>query len=205
LGELYLGSSPGFRKVHARLVGSLDTHVIDFNVVDAPTDPADWYERELLRLSRDDLARVDLGTLALKNGETGFELEGVAEGEQLNPDKVEEFLRAVTSLSFLDELGDQGKDAFEQGELILEYTVTRKDGQHVKYTVVAPSEVDYYVLKASTYPYYFKVAKKTFDDLRALGRDQLVQAGERPEIGDRSSEIGDQGPEAGDQESEAGD
>jgi len=176
LEELYIGSSPGFRKVHARLGDAPDTHVIDFNAFDAPTNPADWYERDLLQLSSAELARVDLGAFALKRREQGFELEGLTEDEQPESDKVDEVVKVVTNVSFLDELGANGPEIFENSELILEYTVTQKDGKTVKYTVVGPSEADHYVLKASTYPYYFKVAKKKFDDLRALDRGQLVLA-----------------------------
>ena len=39
LGDVFLGSSPGFRKVHARLDGDELTHAIDFNAFDAPPGP----------------------------------------------------------------------------------------------------------------------------------------------------------------------
>lgn len=174
LNEVYLGSSPGFRKVHARLGGATNTYVIDFNTFDAPTDPADWRDRNLLKLPEAELERIDMGAFALARGAEGFELAGLAEGEQVKPEEIAEVVRSVTTLSFLDELADEGKAAFEQGELILEFSLKRKDANPVKYTIVAPGAGDHYILKASNRPFYFRVAKKKFDDLRAVDREQLV-------------------------------
>lgn len=175
LNEVYLGSSPGFRKVHARLGGATNTHVIDFNTFDAPTDPADWRDRDLLRLPEAELERIDMGAFALARGPEGFEVVGLAEEEEKKPEEIAEVVRAVTTLSFLDELADEGKAAFEQGELILEFSLKGKNANPVEYTIVAPGEGDHYILKASNRPFYFKVAKKKFDELRAVDREQLVQ------------------------------
>jgi hypothetical protein len=203
LGEVYLGTSPGFRKVHARLVGTPDTYAIDFNTFDAPMNPADWYDRDLLRVAEADIERIDMGAFALTRGEKGFELEGLAPDEQTNPGKAEEVVGDVTSLSFTDVMGKKGKDTFEQGQLILEFTVKGKDGKAVKYTVVAPSgQANYYILKSSNYPYYLKVAKKKFDDLRALDRAQLVQA--KAKVGGQKSEVGNQTSGEAGQRSEVG-
>jgi hypothetical protein len=196
LGEIYLGSSPGFRKVHARLVGAPNTNVIDFNTFDAPTNPTDWYDRDMLRVAEADIERIDMGAFALAHGEKSFELEGLSPTEKTNPKKAEEIVRDVTTLDFTDVMGEKGKDTFEQSELILEFTVKRKDGKTVKYTVVAPpGEADHYILKSSNYPYYLKVAKKKFDDLRALDRGQLVQA--KAGVGSQESEVGGQESEVG--------
>lgn len=176
LSEVYLGSSPGYRKVHARLEGSPNTHVIDFNAFDAATNPESWRDGDLLRLSEGDLEKIDMGAFALARGENGFEPVGMAENEQREPDAVAEVVRAVTTLHFTDELGDEGKKAFDQGELILEFSLKPKDREVVKYTVVAPAQADHYILKASNLPYFFAVPKKQFDDLRAVERKQLVQA-----------------------------
>lgn len=175
LAEVYLGSSPGFRKVHARLDGEANTYAIAFNVFDAPTNPADWYDRDLLRLTSGDLERIDMGAYALNRGDKGFDVEGLAADERTDTDKAREVVNKVTALSFTDELGDKGKETFEQSELVLEFEVKPKNSKPVKYTVVSPKEADDYILKASNYPYYFKVAKTKFDDLSKVDRGQLVK------------------------------
>jgi len=175
LGEIYLGSSPGFRKVHARLDGAANTYAIDFNAFDAPTNPADWYDRDLLRLADADLERIDMGSYALIRSENGFELEGLASDKQTNKARADQVVRAVTTLGFMDELGEKGQETFERSELVLQFKVKPKDGEPIEYTVVSPEAADHYVLKASKYPYHFKVGKKKFDDLRGTDRLQLVE------------------------------
>jgi len=40
---------------------------------------------------------------------------------------------------------------------------------------VSPQGEDYYILKASRYPYYFKVNKSKLDEVRNTARDELVK------------------------------
>jgi hypothetical protein len=65
---LYLGSSPAFRKVHARLEGENAVYVLDFNSYDAPATDLGWLDRELLALRN--LERITLGdqVFELSNG-----------------------------------------------------------------------------------------------------------------------------------------
>lgn len=178
LEQIYLGSSPGFRKVHARLDGASHTYAIDFNAFDAPTNPADWYDGDLLHLVSADLKRIDMGAYALTRGEKGFEVEGLAADEQTSTAEAEKVVGLVTTMGFMEELGEKGKEAFDESELILEFTVAPNDSQPVKYTVVSPKDADHYILKASHFPYYFKVAKSKFDELRKANRLQLVKGKE---------------------------
>ena len=46
---LYLGSSPGYRRVHARAAGADEVYSIDFSNYEAPTDPGQWLDKRLLR------------------------------------------------------------------------------------------------------------------------------------------------------------
>jgi hypothetical protein len=49
LAEVYLGTSPGFRQVHARVEGDDDVYSIDFAVHELPVDDGDWLDRSLFR------------------------------------------------------------------------------------------------------------------------------------------------------------
>jgi hypothetical protein len=46
--DLYLGTSPGFRKVHARLAGESDIYAITFANYDATTKAQDWLSKSLI-------------------------------------------------------------------------------------------------------------------------------------------------------------
>lgn len=48
-GDIYLGTSPGFRKVHARLAEADDVYAIEFANFEATTRPDDWLDKSLLQ------------------------------------------------------------------------------------------------------------------------------------------------------------
>ncbi len=50
---LYLGSSPGYRRVHARADGADEVYSIDFSNYEAPADADHWLDKQLLRPSGD--------------------------------------------------------------------------------------------------------------------------------------------------------
>lgn len=48
--EIYLGTSPGFRKVHARVGGEDRVYGVEFNTFDLPASPSDWLDQTLLQI-----------------------------------------------------------------------------------------------------------------------------------------------------------
>ncbi len=64
---LYLGSSPGYRRVHARADGADEVYSIDFSNYEAPADVDQWLDKKLLRPRGDvtAVARADGWALGL--------------------------------------------------------------------------------------------------------------------------------------------
>lgn len=178
LGDVFLGSSPGFRKVHARLDGDEHTYSIDFNAFDAPAEADQWYDTEILKTAVEDIARVDLGAYALKAEGAGFQIEGLRENEQTDEEGVRKLVRQVSEVAFTDILFDGGKSLFDAGKQVVEYTIEMKEGPPVTHRVVAPDEGGDYILKSSGLPHYFKVVPGPFDELRDTSRLQLVKGAE---------------------------
>ncbi len=175
LGDVFLGSSPGFRKVHARLDGDQHTYAIDFNAFDAPVDADPWYDTEILKTAVEDIARIDLGVYALKADDGGFQVQGLRENEETDTEPVRQFVERVTGVDFKDVLFNDGKALFEAGKPVLEYTIEMKEGSTIKHTVVSAEDGDDYILKSSAWPHYFKVDREGFDELRNTSRVQLVK------------------------------
>ena len=70
---LYLGSSPGIKKVHARVHGQDRIFSIDFSTFEISTQGKDWMDRNLLKLDGDELIGIDPddvdgGPTSLKSG-----------------------------------------------------------------------------------------------------------------------------------------
>lgn len=175
LGDVFLGSSPGFRKVHARLDGDQHTYAIDFNAFDAPVAADQWYDTEVLKTAAEDIARIDLGAYALTAGDGGFQVEGLRENEETDAEPVRELVERVTGIGFTGVLSEDGKALFEAGKPVVEYTIEMKKGSAIKHTVVSPEEGDHYILKSTALPHYFEVDKDRFDKLRNTSRVQVVK------------------------------
>ena len=99
VAELYLGTSPGFRKAHARRVDDDDVFSITFSNYEAGVEEGEWLDKSLLRAEGD--------VTALRR-EGGFELtkddDGVwtaASGAALDQGKVETLAGRFTGLSVL--------------------------------------------------------------------------------------------------------
>ena len=56
LATLYLGNSPGFRRIHARSADSDAIFSIDFAAHELPVDPADWLDKQLFQV--DEISRI---------------------------------------------------------------------------------------------------------------------------------------------------
>lgn len=54
LAELYLGTSPGFRKVHLRVSQETPVYSVEFNSFDAPASAAEWLDTGLLQITEID-------------------------------------------------------------------------------------------------------------------------------------------------------
>ena len=50
-GTIFLGTSPGFRKVHTRPGDADAVYAVDFNTFDAPVGETDWLDKTLLQLT----------------------------------------------------------------------------------------------------------------------------------------------------------
>ena len=102
LGTLYLGTSPGFRKVHARADRQQAVYSIDFNNFDAPAIPEPWLDAGLLQL------RVPV-SIATETYDIRREGEGWISGWGQAPDQ-RELLALLDSLENLQVLGVASED-----------------------------------------------------------------------------------------------
>jgi hypothetical protein len=51
LADIFLGTSPGFRKVHVRPADQDNIYSVEFNTFDLPTTPAQWLDKSLLQIT----------------------------------------------------------------------------------------------------------------------------------------------------------
>ena len=80
IGELFLGTSPGYRRVHARAGGADEVYSIDFSTFEVPVGKDDWLDKDLLRPLGEVTEVVRDGAWSLSRGEEGWLLGAVLAG-----------------------------------------------------------------------------------------------------------------------------
>ena len=72
LADVLLGTSPGYRRVHARSVGSDEVYSIDFNNYELPTESSEWLDKALLQPDNPPTAIALEGRWSLAQTEEGW-------------------------------------------------------------------------------------------------------------------------------------
>jgi hypothetical protein len=180
LATLYLGDSPGFRRLFVRADGDKPVYEAELALFDASDKADDWSDKNALHLKEKDVQRIELSGIVLTRGDKGaWKLDGLAAGEALNKQAVDDLVRKVADLNFLAVLGKQDKPEYKQQAPTLEYKVKLASDETLTYRISKPEKGEDYVLKASNGPYYFKVSKYTVDGLTEVKRAKLLDGEEK--------------------------
>ena len=173
LATIYLGTSPGFRKVHARNDAHNAIYSITFNAFDAPGVSGSWLEPGLLQIRSPLRITADSYTLSRENGDW-------ISGTGRTPDK-RELEALLTALRTLQVEGvaeqDLQRDLSDlEADLILQVLSLTGETTLELFTLG-----DTHFISSSDYALIFKLSAYDFD--RLTGIDFLLISGEdaRPE------------------------
>ena len=176
---LLLGTSPTFRAVNARIAGKDEIYSLALNAYDVTAKNDDWRDRDLLKVKQEDLEEIAVNNLLLKKNDMvpgGFALDVLNDNEVMSKDGVLSLVDKVTGLTFLNVLGKENKSEYQQDKPLLKFSL-KVSGNNIDYLVSEQkNEAKDYVLKASTIPFYFQVAKPAIDALKEVNREKLVEA-----------------------------
>lgn len=99
LADLYLGTSPSFRRVHARQVNEGDIYSIEFSNYEAGTSPSAWLDKSLLQPLGPIKSFERIGAYKLEQEEGNWTTESEAE---LDESKVRSYMDRFESLSVFE-------------------------------------------------------------------------------------------------------
>ena len=176
---LYLGNSPSFRKVYARVGKEDKSYSVEFSAFDAPVENKEWAEHHIYKLDRAKVAEFKGTDYVLIRQGASFMLNGLKPDESTNATEVDAFLTKVQNPLFEDVLAS---GTYETGKPLLEYAAvfedkserkfhyyefkdtpkaitTAKKGEKKDDKTAKTPEDPFVVLKVSDIPYYFKVHK----------------------------------------------
>ncbi len=192
---LYVGSSPGFRKVYVRPGDKDEIFAADFNIWEANAKTEDWIDTDILALDQSSVQRIEMPGIIMQQQDGRLQVMNLDEKEQTNVEESSALLGKITGLRIQSLLGIEMEPEFRQDEPVLEIRMTTEGGEVLDYRFSRPQDATYYVLKRSDLDYYFKVAEYMVDPVRETSRENLVQ----PRTEETSSEpLGDKRDEKDD-------
>lgn len=170
LATLYLGDSPGFRRLFVRADGDGAVYEAQIGLFDAPDKPDAWSDRTLLYLNKDDVQGLTIGGLTLGRKDDGWRITDLTAGEQQDPDGVEDLIRILTSIDFVGVLGADAEPATSQEVPPLEIEAVLKSGESIGYRITKLTEGTDYLLEVSNRPQRFKLAAYAAEELTGIAR-----------------------------------
>lgn len=100
VAELYIGTSPGFKKSHVRVDDRDEVYALEFNAFDAPETTKEWLDKSLLAVKS--VTKIKgKGYSLSKEGESWL-IDPVQEKREINTDNVDNLVKAVGAFKILD-------------------------------------------------------------------------------------------------------
>jgi len=180
LATLYLGDSPGVRRVYARGATDDAVYEVEFAIHQAATKGDDWVDRTLLHLDREQMTSIEIGDLRLEKGEKEWTIAGLKAGEEPVQEEVDKLVGTVSGLGFTGITGPKGEEDEEQ---LATLKIGLKDGKDAEYRISKRGED--HIITTPGREFRFKVGKYEVEDLLGAVREKLVKgpapAAEAPE------------------------
>lgn len=174
VAQLLVGSSPGFRKVHARPVGEEAVYSVAFNSWEASVAVDDWMDKSILQIDSEKVSRIEMPEVSLHREDGKLSLTSLNDQELTDNKEADSLLRKLATLR-IDGLADTAEAAIaEAKDPELEIKVTLSEDEPLVYRFWQPEDASYYLLERSDQKLPFKVAKYLVDDLAEVSRDKLV-------------------------------
>lgn len=172
IAELFLGTSPGFKKVHLRQSGSQEIYSLELNSYDFSDSATDWLDKALLQIT--DINKINLDEFSLEKKQDTWTLspsELVTEGKQLDVNKVDALVTKLASFNVLDVTNSE--DA--QSEKITAAEVDRLTiGADQEYQLTFyKNESDYWV-KRNDIDSLFTISSTDYNELVNVDAEKLL-------------------------------
>ncbi len=180
LGELYLGSSPGFRKVHARPGDEERVFAVALNNWEVSPRTDDWIDKGILALDAAELIRVRMPGFTLQRDGDAWALEDLSEGENLNREAVDRLVRQIAGLRIESLAGTEPGADQAESQPVLEIEVGLRDGETLRYRFSRAEEGAPFVLKRSDQEHFVELPGYAVEPLLETKRDGLVEKPSEP-------------------------
>lgn len=154
LGDIFIGTSPGFKRSHVRVADTDEVYSVAVNAFDFPTKVGEWIDKSLLQATNITSVTIDEKVLEQKDD------QWVYDGNQsTDQEKVAELIKVFENLR-VNDISDVAAEGLE-----FESVALTADGQDYDYRFAA-SGSDYLVARADI-DSLFKISQDSYDKVVA--------------------------------------
>ena len=175
VADLLLGTSPGYRRVHARVSGESEVYSIDFSNFEAPTDADQWLDKTLLA-AQGEVSSIALeGAWQLARQDGGWLIDGAPADGDAADDLVRRFtgLRVLGTADDEEDAEDADKTADAAGEPAGVFVVIDEEGEN-RLALFHEAEEDDYSVTSDRVAGRFEVATYIAEQMLADPADLLA-------------------------------
>ncbi len=173
VADLYFGTSPGFRRVHARAAGENEIVSVPFSLFDAEADENRWIDRKVLGVQEKEMIRIELPDFVLERDEGEWRLADLKPNEQTVVNEANRLAGKLAGLSIESVFDDETQPEREKDASPLKISVIMKDDKRLDYTFHKLKSGSY-LLQRSDMPRRFEVAEWEVRPIRETSREKLV-------------------------------
>lgn len=174
LASVYLGDSPGFRRLFVRADEDQAVYEAEFALYDASQKADDWTDKTYLHLTADDIQALQLPDARLELKDETWVLADAAPEDELDQESVKEALRTLSALDFrtVSVPSDQADTPSDTPELTIGIKLTSGETRELKLYKAAEGESR--TLEVSDRPYRFELSEYAAEGLTGLNRAALL-------------------------------
>ncbi len=183
LHTLYLGSSPGLRKLHARLDGSDDIYSVRFALYDLYFDADSWFDRSILQ-PEGEITALKTDNIDLSGEPNNLVLADLPDDKQTNVNEVNKLVSKFKNLIVMSILPESAQKTFAAQKPVKSYQVKTAD-EEISYDIYTGNDGQeaYGVVKASKHELFYKLSTTIYEMLMQADRDTLMhELGAEPEV-----------------------
>ncbi len=188
LKTVYLGTSPGFKKVYTRVEGEDNIYSVQSNTVLFQPKAESWIDKSVYAFKDEEIAKVIIGGLSILTKEPGkYLIQDIPKGQKENINEIRKLVSKATRMEITETLGK--KNPLPESSRVLEYIIEKKDGTEVTYNVYKDSKKKEFLVHTSAVPFYSKVSNSFVDPLLGFKKEDLFEKIEAPKEEIESQEM----------------
>jgi len=181
VGDLYLGTSPGFRQIHARKAGTENVVAVELSTFELEPKADQWLDKNMFQMKEEDMERLTFADFTLEKKDKEWQVKDLPEGQTTDAKAAADLVAKVSGLTVQTVMKPQEAEPLFAGTPALQFSVSRKGGGVAEFRLVK-AEGDAYILKHSERDLYCKVHNLQVEGLLKVNRDALLVKPQAPPV-----------------------